>query len=190
MQNFPPLYLLRHGQTNWNRDRRIQGQMESNLTKLGRDHATRQGEILRGLNLPPEILALCSPLSRTRETAEIALGMIGLVPQFDVRLKEVHMGRWEGSYYDDLLVAQPELKKLGVLQLCLASDGENADDMRDRAAAFLAEQTGPTVIVSHGIIMSFLRGHILGSSLSEMEAMDRAHGVVIEISDGQEKIHR
>ena len=181
---------MRHGQTDWNRDRRIQGQLESGLTDLGRDHARRQGEILLELDLSPDIGALCSPLRRTRQTAKIALGMIEVMPQFDVRLKEVHMGSWEGCYYDDLLVARPDLKKLGVLQLCLASDGENADDMRDRAIDFLAELTSPTIIVSHGIIMSFLRGCVLGASLNEMESMGREQGVVIELRDRREITHR
>ncbi|MCF3594435.1 histidine phosphatase family protein [Rhodobacteraceae bacterium LMO-12] len=190
MADYPPLFLLRHGQTDWNRDRRIQGQMESDLSDLGRDHARRQGEILRGLDLPDGIAAYCSPQRRTRQTAGIALGAVGLEPTFDVRLKEVSMGSWEGQYYADLLKARPELATQGIFNLCLQSDGENADDMRARAADFLDGLRGPAVIVSHGIIMSFLRGIVLGASLDDMEAMERAQGVVIELRDGLEVTHR
>lgn len=190
MPDYPPLYLLRHGQTNWNRDRRIQGQMESDLTDLGREQARRQGEILKGLDLPDAIIGICSPQRRTRQTAAIALGAIDLVPQFDARLKEVSMGGWEGQYYADLLSAQPELAVHGIFNLCLKSDGENADDLRIRAADFLAALSGPTVIVSHGIIMSFIRGLVRGATLDEMEAMERAQGVVIEMREGREVTHR
>ena len=88
MPDFPPLYLLRHGQTTWNRDRRIQGQLNSELTELGRQHARRQGEILAGLDLPAGLTAYCSPARRTRQTAGIAFAPLGFVPVFDDRLKE------------------------------------------------------------------------------------------------------
>ncbi len=190
MPDFPPLYLLRHGQTDWNRDRRIQGQLESDLTDLGRGHARRQGEILAGLDLPAGIAAFCSPQRRARQTAEIALTAVGLVAEPDARLKEVSLGNWEGRYYADLLAERPDLAAQGVFNLCLKSDGESAEDLGLRAGAFLQALRGPAVIVSHGIIMSFLRGHVLGASLAEMEAMERAQGVVIELSGGRELTHR
>ena len=46
------------------------------------------------------------------------------------------------------------------------------------------------MVVSHGIALTFLRGLVLGASLAEMEAMERAQGVVIELSDGREVTHR
>lgn len=190
MPDFPPLYLLRHGQTDWNRDRRIQGQLESDLTDRGRGHARRQGEILAGLDLPAGIAAFCSPQRRARQTAEIALTAVGLVAEPDARLKEVSLGNWEGRYYADLLAERPDLAAQGVFNLCLKSDGESAEDLGLRAGAFLQALRGPAVIVSHGIIMSFLRGHVLGASLAEMEAMERAQGVVIELSGGRELTHR
>jgi len=186
----PPLFLLRHGQTDWNRDRRIQGQLESQLTDLGRGHAARQGEILAGLDLPEGIEAYCSPQTRTRQTAEIALPPSGLEPSFDTRLKEVYLGSWEGRFYADLMATQPELSGRSAFELCLISDGESEADLRARAGAFLAGLQGPAVIVSHGIIMTFLRGIALGASLAEMEAMERAQGVVIELREGREVTHR
>ena len=186
----PPLYLLRHGQTDWNRDRRIQGQMESQLTTLGRGHAARQGEILAGLDLPETIEAWCSPQVRTRQTAEIALAQAGLVPGFDDRLKEVHLGSWEGQYYADLIAGRPEFESTSAFHLCLMSDGESEVDLRERVGAFLAGLERPAVVVSHGIALTFLRGIVLGSSLEEMDAMERAQGVVIELRDGAEVTHR
>lgn len=191
MPDFPPLYLLRHGQTTWNRDRRIQGQMESELTDLGRSHAARQGEILARLDLPQGVAAWCSPQRRTRQTAGIALGRIGLVPRFDARLKEVWLGSWEGQLRADLEARFPEqLAGVGVFRSCLISDGETEADLRARIGAFLEALEGPAVVVSHGITLTFLRGLVLGASLDEMEAMERAQGVVIELRDGREVTHR
>lgn len=191
MPDFPPLYLLRHGQTDWNRDRRVQGQMESQLTELGRGHATRQGEILAGLDLPEGVAAYCSPQRRTRQTADIALGAVRLEPTYDDRLKEVYLGSWEGHLRADLEVKFPEVfAGSSVFQTCLMSDGETEADLRGRVAAFLDELTRPSVVVSHGIALTFLRGIVLGASLADMDAMERAQGVVIELRDGREVTHR
>lgn len=186
----PPLYLLRHGQTDWNRDRRIQGQMESDLTELGREQAARQGTILAGLDLPHAVAAFVSPLRRTRQTAEIALTAAGLTPRFDDRLKEVHMGRWEGQYYADLKLAEPEAFATGsILHLCLNSPGETLQDMRDRIGGFLDDLTGPAVVVSHGVALTILRGLVLNAEMPQMEAMSRDQGVVWELRDGREITH-
>ncbi|MDQ2088404.1 histidine phosphatase family protein [Marimonas arenosa] len=191
MSTHPPLFLLRHGQTDWNRDRRIQGQMESQLTELGRGHATRQGEILAGLDLPEGIAAFCSPQRRTRQTAEIALGAVELDPMYDDRLKEVYLGSWEGHLRADLEGKFPEVfAGRSVFQTCLMSDGESEADLRARVGAFLTELDRPAVVVSHGIALTFLRGLVLGASLEEMDAMERAQGVVIELNGGVEITHR
>lgn len=186
----PPLYLLRHGQTDWNRDRRIQGQMESDLTDLGREQAARQGAILAGLDLPKGVVAHVSPLRRTRLTAEIALSSVGLVQRHDDRLKEVFMGAWEGQYYADLKQAEPQAFGTGsILHLCLNSPGETQDDMRDRIGRFLDDLTGPAVVVSHGVALTILRGMVLNASMDEMEAMSRDQGVVWEVRNGHESTH-
>lgn len=191
MPEFPPLYLLRHGQTDWNRDRRIQGQMESQLTELGRGHAARQGAILAGLDLPADVAGYCSPQRRTRQTAGIALGAIGLAPSFDDRLKEVYLGSWQGHLRADLEARYPEVfHGRSVFQTCLMSDGESEADLRTRIGAFLDDLAGPSVVVSHGIALTFLRGIVLGASLAEMDAMQRDQGVVIELRDGVEVTHR
>ncbi len=187
----PPLYLLRHGQTDWNRDGRIQGQMESDLTETGRGHASRQGEILSGLGLPVDVRAICSPQRRTRQTAELALAPIGLAPMFDDRLKEIYMGDWEGHLYADMRARQPEFfDARSTFDVIIDSPGETYDDMAARLSAFVAELDAPSVIISHGIALTFLRGTILGSTREEMRDMKREQGVVIEVRDGIETVHR
>ena len=81
------LYLLRHGETEWNREGRIQGSQDSPLTARGRAQATAQADILaREVPQLWQLARYCSPLRRARDTARIALD--GLVPVIDRRLRE------------------------------------------------------------------------------------------------------
>ncbi|UYV39084.1 histidine phosphatase family protein [Rhodobacteraceae bacterium D3-12] len=189
MMTLPPLYFLRHGETDWNRDKRIQGQMESELNERGQGHALRQGEILSGLALPEETRAYCSPQKRTRQTAERALAPIGIEPVFDERLKEVHMGDWQGLYYPDVIASSPALGQMGIVELCLSSSGEGEDELWARAGAFLRSVQTPAIVISHGIMLSFLRAKARGLSVADMETMERKQGVVIELRDGVEVTH-
>lgn len=194
LPSFPPIYLLRHGQTTWNAARRVQGQRESNLSELGREQATRQGEILRsaGMSVPPFRL-YASPLRRTRQTAALALGPLADRVIFDDRLKEIGMGRWEGMLYADVAAKWPEyFASLGnAFVLCTgALDGEGFQAVHDRASAFLYGLTAPSVIVAHGIVNAVMRGVLLGLGRDEMAALQAEQGVVLDIRDGVETVLR
>jgi histidine phosphatase superfamily protein (branch 1) len=105
------IYFLRHGETDWNRALRYQGQHDIPLNEQGRAQARRNGEALRALL--PDIAAaefVASPLSRARETMEIARAGLGLAPsgyRVDDRLKELHYGHWEGQLAADLPALDP-----------------------------------------------------------------------------------
>jgi broad specificity phosphatase PhoE len=93
------IYLCRHGQTEWNRAHRLQGQCESDLTPLGRAQAGAMGDLLHDLmqrdtDRPWRIVA--SPLRRARDTAGIIGARLGLPVEFDDRLMELTVGEWEG----------------------------------------------------------------------------------------------
>ena len=114
-----------------------------------------------------------------------------MVPGFDDRLKEVYLGSWEGRMWPDVMVEETtKLSGCSVFEACLLSDGETEADLWARVGAFLDDLTGPTVVVSHGIALTFLRGIVLGSSLAEMDGMAREQGVVLELNDGREWTHR
>lgn len=93
------LYLLRHGETDWNRERRAQGQQESRLTAQGRQQALELGERLAEQHLDR---IYCSSSLRTRETAELAFGSRPVEVEFCDRLREIRMGSWEGRLYDEI----------------------------------------------------------------------------------------
>ena len=90
---YPEIFVLRHGQTQWNAEGRHQGYLNSDLTELGRAQAEKQGRILSSSTLKKAAVAcFTSPLGRAWQTAEIALIGIGRMAIPDERLKEVNFG--------------------------------------------------------------------------------------------------
>jgi broad specificity phosphatase PhoE len=86
------LLLVRHGETDWNRDGRWQGQSDTPLNEVGRQQAVRVAEELDGIDV-----VYSSDLARARETAEIVAERLGLDVELDERLRERSFGAWEGK---------------------------------------------------------------------------------------------
>jgi probable phosphoglycerate mutase len=99
------LLLARHGETDWNRERRWQGHADRPLNDLGREQARGLAERL--VADPPE-LVYASDLARARETAEIVAGTLGLDVRLDARLREVDVGEWSGLTTADVERLDPE----------------------------------------------------------------------------------
>ena len=96
--NDPTIYLLRHGETQWNTESRLQGHLDSPLTEKGRSQASYNGLRLNSLQDRNPII-YSSPLGRCIETAHIVASKIGVdeaTVKKDDRLKELSYGRWEG----------------------------------------------------------------------------------------------
>ena len=107
------LYLLRHGQTRYNAELRLQGRCNSELTPRGEAQALAMGNRLSELVAEPADWTLyASPLGRARQTAERVCQQLGLDQEriiWDERLVELGMGEWEGRRVPELLAAHPEL---------------------------------------------------------------------------------
>ena len=110
------LYYIRHGETDWNREGRLQGQRDIPINTSGRAQATRCGEVLRELFARAAVDAarldfVASPLGRARETMQLARGALGLDPmsyRTDARLAEVSFGAWEGCTTEELRAHAPD----------------------------------------------------------------------------------
>jgi glucosyl-3-phosphoglycerate phosphatase len=87
------LILLRHGQTDYNVDGRMQGHIDSNLTTEGHDQAAAAAPVLAEL-APDRVIS--SDLRRAVDTAEVVAAACGLPVKFDPRLRETHLGHWQG----------------------------------------------------------------------------------------------
>jgi broad specificity phosphatase PhoE len=188
MTDFPELFVLRHGQTEWNAIGRHQGRLDSSLTDLGRQQAARQGQILKALELGA-IDAWCSPQGRAMATAQIALEPAALTARTDARLCEVHFGDWQGLCADQISARWPDLAPEHHAPFdwhFLSPGGETFDDLRVRATGFLQDLTGPTVIVTHGVLSKVLRGVWLGLDRNATQAISGGQGVVFHLKDGRQ----
>ena len=91
------IYLIRHGQTNWNAERKIQGQTDIPLNQIGQQQAKDVSEEISKLKIDK---IFSSDLLRARETAEIINEKIGAKIEYDKRLREVNYGNYEGIHVD------------------------------------------------------------------------------------------
>jgi len=188
MITYPKIWFLRHGQTEWNKAYRLQGQLDSPLTQLGIVQAHRQAQIM------PEILALgpdihVSPLGRARQTADIALG--GAAYRSDPRLMEIDAGKWQGMLRADILAIRPQWAQAdpSALEIYEAAEGgEGVSAFRARIRSFLEDLTGPSVIVAHGLLGQVLRAHICGVGPALAGRLSNAQGVVYELENGMEQV--
>ncbi|MEZ5731205.1 MAG: histidine phosphatase family protein [Paracoccaceae bacterium] len=186
MRAYPELYVLRHGQTEWNAEGRHQGRLDSALTEKGRAQARLLGEILRWAGLAG-FSAHCSPQGRAMATAAIALEGTGLSPSYDDRLCEVHFGAWQGLTAADIAARWPDLAPERHDPFdwhFMSPGGERYEDLRDRASSFLQGLTGPAVIVTHGILSRVLRGLWLGLDHEGAREIEGGQGVVFHLKDG------
>jgi probable phosphoglycerate mutase len=172
------IYLVRHGETDWNRDRRYQGQMDIPLNARGRAQAQRNGAALRPF-LPQiaELHFIASPLGRARETMEIIRSELGLPPKdytIEPRLKELNYGHWEGQLQSDLPVIDPE----GLIQRAVdpfrwrPTGGESYADLHARTLDWLASVEYGCVVAAHGGISRCLRAAVLGLDPASIPDLD------------------
>jgi broad specificity phosphatase PhoE len=173
----PTLYFARHGETDWNRERRLQGQHDIPLNALGRVQASRSGELLRGLlerdgRPTAQYDYVSSPLGRARETMELMRAAMGLDPEAyrtDARLMEMSFGRWEGFTFAELrareaaALAERERDKWGFV----LPGGESYAQLQVRVRAWYETMERDSVVSAHGGVCRALIAHL---NLAEPEA--------------------
>jgi broad specificity phosphatase PhoE len=160
------IYLVRHGQTEFNAARRMQGHLDSPLTALGRAQAQAAAVRLKQeIGDPTGWRIVASPLGRTQATARIVADVLGAPIEIDHRVIEVSCGDWEGRFRDELAEAHPEaFVTFG--WIFSAPGGERYDGVRDRVGHWLAdlepEPERRVIVVSHGGSGRVLRGAYMG----------------------------
>jgi broad specificity phosphatase PhoE len=113
----PTIYYIRHGETGWNADGRLQGTRDIPLNDLGRQQAVDAGSILADLfardgRSEQSLAFVASPLGRARSTMELVRGALKLPPDeyaIDDRLREIGYGHWEGSTLKQMQLSDPEV---------------------------------------------------------------------------------
>jgi probable phosphoglycerate mutase len=186
----PPILFIRHGETDWNVEERLQGQRDIPLNTKGRAQARRNGEAV--IAAIPEIAGfefVASPLERSRETMEIARSAMGLAPGDylrDDRLREITFGDWEGFTLDELRATHPELvaAREGDKWRFLPPGGESYHVLSERVRDWLDDIAEPTFVVSHGGVGRVLRWMLLDLDPAEAVALNFPQDRALYFRDG------
>lgn len=161
------LVLLRHGQTEYNAASRMQGHLDTELTDLGRDQAAVAA---RALATPAPYRIVSSDLRRAHDTAVALSDVTGVSVDLDERLRETHLGDWQGLTHLDVDARAPGAREdWRVDATSRPPGGESRVDVADRATPVIDEllrdrewSTAPVVVVAHGGTIAALTAALLG----------------------------
>ena len=191
----PLLVHIRHGETDWNVESRLQGQQDIPLNPNGRGQAARNGRALAahlaaaGLD-PDDLDWIASPLGRARETMEIVRDAAGLPPAgyaLEPLLREVTFGTWEGFTIPELKLRDPagvaarRADKWGFVP----PGGESYQMLSARIGGWLRRLEHPAVVVSHGGVQRVLEGLLLGRPPAEIPNLAVPQDRFLVFRDGE-----
>jgi len=183
------IYLVRHGQTVFNAEGRLQGHVDSPLTERGRAQAVRFGETLRGLTARDAgWRIISSPLGRARATAEAIRSVLGWGEiELEPRLIELSWGDWDGRLRSDLEACYPDAFGQSGWQF-RAPTGESYQSVHDRMADWLADlppdRERRIIAVSHGVAGRVLRAVYAGLSQADAVVQPVPQDALYRLSRG------
>ena len=189
------LIFVRHGETAYNAENRLQGQLDTPLNARGRRQArvvggtldARIGSEIEGLEAAGAFIA--SPLERARETMEIARDAMGLAPsryRLDPALKELSFGIWEGLTWREVEVRYPrdlESRKKDRWNFTPLG-GESYAMLATRVRLWLDVLTGDALVVSHGGVARALMALIAGVTPAKAAEAPITQGRALRFENG------
>jgi probable phosphoglycerate mutase len=156
----PTIYYIRHGETEWNAEGRLQGTQDVPLNDLGRKQAANAGSILADLfardgRSEQSLAFVASPLGRARSTMELVRGTLRLPPRdyaVDDRLREIGYGDWEGSTLAQTQLSDPDVfaKRQAEKWTVPPPGGESYASVQARMSDWYDQLKADTVAVAHG----------------------------------------
>ena len=165
------LVMLRHGQTEFNAGSRMQGQIDTDLTDLGRAQALAAAEVLATRQ---PLLIVSSDLRRAYDTAATLGRCCGLPVRKDPRLRETHLGDWQGLTHQQVDVSSPGARLAWRDDAAWAPHGgESRIDVADRSVPLIADLIAaepdwgsddadrPVILVAHGGLIAALTAALL-----------------------------
>ena len=191
----PVLYCVRHGETDFNRQGRLQGRRDTVLNAHGRQQAAECGVLLRDLfardhRRPQDFKYVASPLKRARETMEIVRATLGLQPhdyEVDARLIEIAYGEWEG-----LTLQEIETQNASVLSArerdkwdFAPPGGESYRELADRIGKWYGSLTADNVVAAHGGGVRALMAILNIESEEQATRAQIEQGVIYVFADGK-----
>jgi broad specificity phosphatase PhoE len=185
------IYLVRHGQTEFNRIGRLQGHVDSPLTPLGVDQAQRVGVLLKSLiDDPADWIIEASSLGRTAHTARLIAHELGAEDiVLEDRLREVSMGSWDGLTFEEIAAIAPETVAAAPRSSLFfhSPDGETYAAMCARLRSWLDEAIAdgrPRIVVSHGVSGRVLRALYADLDWDEAVLMAAPQDAVFRLEAG------
>ncbi|BAZ17683.1 phosphoglycerate mutase [Calothrix sp. NIES-4071] len=180
------LLLVRHGETEWNRQGRFQGQIDVPLNDNGRIQAKQAADFLKEVKID---FAVTSPMARPKETAEIILQSHPNVKlKYNTDLREISHGLWEGKFEKEIEQEYPgELERWRTIPAEVQMpEGENLQEVSERSSAAwqsiiheaLSEERSIGLIVAHDATNKTLLCHILGLSSESFWNFRQGNGAV------------
>jgi len=180
----PRIYYIRHGETDWNREGRLQGSRDIPLNDLGREQAAAVAQHLRDvIGERAETLPwIVSPMHRARETADIVREQLGLRTggyKIDPRLEEISFGSWEGLTWRDVSTLFPQRAAQRACEKWsyVPPDGESYAMLLDRVWPVFDELESDAIVVAHGGIARTL--------LVRLAAMEPEEATIVDIWQGR-----
>ena len=153
------LWLVRHGESTWNAQGRLQGRADPSLTELGREQARRAGKRLAAQQIQ---VLYCSPQQRALETARIIGRHLGLEPRLDERLQEYDIGEATGTDWEGLLERWPHLEEMARQGRRISRHIPGSEEIGPFHARVLGmmneiqgrHEAGDVAVVAHGGVFS------------------------------------
>ncbi|MEM6307389.1 MAG: histidine phosphatase family protein, partial [Pseudomonadota bacterium] len=150
---YPDIIVLRHGQTEWNKAGRMQGQYDSPLTPQGIQDATKQQHLLQTHFDVKDRIIYSSPQPRALHTAGIVLAGQAVQITTTPALMEINVGDWAGRLQSDIRAdaVQKLGRELGPFDHYDNTPGENFADLRKRCQTFIDGLDRPAILITHGV---------------------------------------
>ena len=182
------IYLVRHGETEFNLVRRYQGWLDSPLTENGVAQAIAIGRRLAKLPDAATAEIVASPIGRAKRTAELIAAEMGRADiAHDDRLREISIGSWDGLDRDEIAARAP-----GIFDGYDGSwyfrtpDGETYDEFAGRIGESLAALAGRNaIVVTHGVVTRVLRGIYAGLPRAEAFRLPAPQDRFYRLADGR-----
>jgi phosphoserine phosphatase len=183
----PRFLLVRHGETDWNRAGKFQGQIDVPLNEFGRKQASLAAEFLKTIQID---FGFTSSMLRPKETAQIILQGRDITLVEDANLREIGHGLWEGKYEAEIKAEYPgELERWHTHpESVQMPEGENLQDVWNRATAAwqqilarVGNQSQTGIVVAHDATNKVLLCYLLGLGLADIWKIKQGNGAVTVI---------
>jgi probable phosphoglycerate mutase len=193
------LYFVRHGQTDWNAQGRLQGQLDIAMNARGESQVRANGRKLAAIiKRPEDFLFVASPMGRTRRAMEMVRSEMGLAPhgyRIEPRLREMSYGEFAGHKWDELRRLRPRevARRFADPWEYVVPGGENYKLMARRVESWLAEITTDkgggncksAVIATHAGIIRIIRSRFLDVEPRKIAFLDAPQDKVLRVGNGK-----